>query len=719
MILKVFTTKREIREFLKSRENTFLPKLTTIGELLEKAVVVDGATKVDSDLRKIFLFKALENVDISKIGFKKEFLDFFKNSEFIFSFFNEIFMEGVSIADIMAKDVYAEYEEHLFVLEKLYFEYKNILKQHSLYDKITIEDYRINEGYFEGVEKAEIKLSGYLPKFDLGVLEKLPCDVVVNFRVTPYNRRLVRKMFGEFKDGEYEYDLKNKKILSYKNLPKPAKIKVEHFSKRSEQVGFIFAGIEEFVNEGIKPEEIAVILPDESYSEYIKLLDIHNNLNLAMGESFVKSDIYILLKAVFEYISENSKTAYMKAGEKIEEFLKLETLDEVLEFVLKHASMKERKLLDEEVYRISQIKELKSYPKEEILHFLLKRFENLSFDDVKGGKITVMGVLESRGMSYKGAIIVDFNDEYVPNVSEKDYFLNSAVRKKASLPTRADKESLQKNYYYNIMLNAEKVKISYVKNEEKEPSRFLYELNLPFGENMDEFYSPAIYSVKEPSFYEYSTSFEKPDILTPTKLKTLLECPMKYYFSYVLNIKNDEKKEYFGNSLHNALQYALKTVPSTKEEYFDRIMEYLLKPAGKKEKFEILSQWEDKIKKFVDIDFGHLNGNIVCEAPLKSRKYKSYTLQARADRVIDNRIYDYKTSSKQDYLKNPIQAMFYKYLMPDAEVYYWDLYRVELIKVDVTDKELEKKIDEVELFTKRTQENICEYCDYRFSCLHS
>ncbi|ACM93332.1 conserved hypothetical protein [Nautilia profundicola AmH] len=719
MILKVFSTKREIREFVKNHNNRFLPKLTTIGEFLDKCIIVKNSSLIDNDLKKIYLYKALEKINIEKLGLKKDFLNFFKNSEFVLSFFNEIFLEKRRIEDIELADTYLEYAEHLEVLKNLYYEYKSLLQKDGLYDKTTMDDYEINEKFFKDLSRVEIFLSGYLPKLDLEIIKNIPVEVEINFRVTPFNKTLISKMFGDFKEGEYRFDLHKNNVIEYKPLNTPKNIETEHFSSRINEASFVFASIEEMIQEGIKPENIAVILPDESFSEYLRVLDIHNNLNFAMGDSFVKSDIYILLEAIYKYLSEKDEVSFKKAKEKIKEFEKINDFNEILNFVLKNSNMKDRKLLDEEIYKISRLNELKNFSKEEILHFLLERFKNLTFDDVAGGKVTVMGVLESRGMKYEGAVIVDFNDEYVPNVSDKDYFLNSIIRKNALLPTRKDKESLQKNYYYNILLNAKKVKIAYVKNEEKEPSRFLYELGLSFGENRDEYYSEAVYKISKPNFYEYNERFEKPEILTPTKLKTLLECPMKYYFSYVLNIKNDDEKEYFGSKLHNVLQEVLKQKPRSPEDYYNRIMQKLLSNVSKKEYFEIKSNWDEKIKQFAYRDFEELSDKVYTEVSLPNKKYKNFLLQARADRIIGNKIYDYKTSSKQDYLKDLTQAEFYKYLMPDAEIYFWDINTSQLIKVDPAIKKLEEKIDSIEYITKRAEEkDKCKYCEYKFACLH-
>ncbi len=52
-----------------------------------------------------------------------------------------------------------------------------------------------------------------------------------------------------------------------------------------------------------------------------------------------------------------------------------------------------------------------------------------------------MGVLETRGVSFRGVVIVDFNEGIVPASSSKDMFLNSAVRAFAGLHTRNDREA--------------------------------------------------------------------------------------------------------------------------------------------------------------------------------------------------------------------------------------------------------------------------------------
>lgn len=86
MNFKIFTTSRQIRKWLEDKDNEFLDKFYTLGEFLGKIVVVDGKKFIDEDLRKKYLFEAVKNVDIEKLGIDRNFVNFFSDSSFIFLF---------------------------------------------------------------------------------------------------------------------------------------------------------------------------------------------------------------------------------------------------------------------------------------------------------------------------------------------------------------------------------------------------------------------------------------------------------------------------------------------------------------------------------------------------------------------------------------------------------------------------------------------------------
>ncbi|WP_457562404.1 PD-(D/E)XK nuclease family protein [Caminibacter pacificus] len=717
MILKVLTTKRQIREYIKSFDNQFIPKVVSIGEFLQKAIVVDGKKFIDEDLKRIYLYKAVKDLDIEKLGLNKNFLDFFKNSDLIFGFLNEVYLERVNLDEIDLADTYQEYSEHIALLKEIYVNYKKLLDSEGFVDKITIEDFRINEGFFENIEKIELEVLGYLSKFEREILNKIPINIEVSFEVTKFNKNLINKMFGDFKEGRYIIDYHTKKVLFYEEVDRKIDVEVTHFSKRADQANFVFASIEEFVNDGIKPEKIAVILPDENFSEYLKLFDNANegktNLNFAMGDSFVNSEIYKKLKAIYDYISENDEIAYLKCKDYLEEF---QTSD-IFEFIENNTSEKEKKILDEELYKLKKLNAyLQNHTKQEVLKFILERLSALSFDDVKGGKVTVMGVLESRGADFDAVVIVDFNEEFVPNVNEKDFFLNTSIRRKVNLPTREDKEALQKNYYYTLF-TSKKVKLSYVKNEEKSISRFAYELGIDDGKNGDSYYAEVLYKFSQPKKVGYQEKFELPKVLYPTTLDILLSCPKRYYLSNVLGISNEiEEEEFFGSRFHSIMENIDKLKFSTYLEYYDYIISNLLKDVNKRDYFYIKSVWDDRILEFAKKDFEFLSGNITTEVT-KQRPKNDFILKARYDRIIDNMAFDYKTSTKSQNYEESTQAEFYKYILPNHKIYFWDIYNVKLVEVNPELKNLDEKLSQIKNISFKTEdEKNCRYCEFQFSC---
>jgi len=638
---------------------------------------------------------------------------------------------------VILSDVYLDYEEHLTILKEILKNYKSLLKKDGYVDKFLIEDYRINEGLLEGIEKIEIRLDGYLTKFDVEVLEKISTPKEIYFDVDKFNKSLIEKSLKVAVDEgkSYIYDFKElKEIEKKENNPE---IQVEYFSDRIEEVAFVFAKIKEFVESGIKPEKIAVILPDESFSEILELFDEKENLNFAMGESFTKSNIYIKLKAIYDYLS-GDEEALKKCEDIIEDFEKMD----LIEFIKKYSNDKELKVIDEELFKLNAFKNMFEN-KKEFLYFVLDRLKEKKFDDVYSGKVTCMGVLESRGIEFDGVILIDFNDEFVPNVSDNDLFLNTFIRKMSNLPTRFDKENLQKHYYYQLINNAKKVAISYVKNEENSPSKFLYELNLGLGENADKKYEFFKIS-KEKELAKYDDEIDIIFPIYPTTLKTLMECPKRYYFEKVLKITSPSEDEFFGNIFHEVLDEIDKkgfNFASSKDYYNTLIDKIVSKISDKKLLFEVMVKWDDKLKKFCEMDFELRKGKKSKSEEPKRFVYNGYELGCRIDRIDEDEnevvLIDYKTSKNakknEEYIYE-FQTTFYylwakeKYKNKKIKTLIWDISEAKYIdgkiKVEILDEvlnNLPNKVKEAEDIIRdgeivKKVSNICMYCPYIVAC---
>ena len=307
---------------------------------------------------------------------------------------------------------------------------------------------------------------------------------------------------------------------------------------------------------------------------------------------------------------------------------------------------------------------MKIFTKEELslkewLFLWLKALSKITIDDVRGGMITVMGVLETRGVSFEGVVIVDFNEGIVPATSTKDQFLNSSVRAFANLPTRNDRESLQKQYYKRLMEQAKEVSILYSSSDNKLPSKFLYELGLKNAVSTQSqtnlLYDQPVQLVGEKDpvvehFNAHDTTW------SPSRLKTYLECKRKYYYRYIQKIEAKKEEELNeGAFLHLLLDHLYREKESYESEEemqksIDILLEQLLPYDDAQTAYKKLL-WKEKLKGFVTSQIEHFKADwrvvereVEVQGDIGGLRFKG-----RIDRIdqnaTDTLVLDYKSGS--------------------------------------------------------------------------
>jgi RecB family exonuclease len=209
-----------------------------------------------------------------------------------------------------------------------------------------------------------------------------------------------------------------------------------------------------------------------------------------------------------------------------------------------------------------------------LMSLFLQRLASASLDDVRGGKITVMGVLETRAIDFDAVIIVDFSDANVPRRSDKDMFLNTNIREMANLPTMSDRENLQKHYYEMLINSSKETAISFVASEQSSASKFLKHLGIkPKNVYEESDYAKVLFDkstseIKEEEKIVMDYTF-KGVKLSATKLKTFLTCKRKYYHKYIEHIKQHEipKDMPAEHEIGTAVHEALKELYTKKNSY--------------------------------------------------------------------------------------------------------------------------------------------------------
>jgi len=383
----------------------------------------------------------------------------------------------------------------------------------------------------------------------------------------------------------------------------------------------------------------------------------------------------------------------------------------------------------------------------EWLFLWLDRIKDHTLDDVGGGKVTVMGVLESRGVSFDGVVIVDFNDGKVPSTSNKDRFLNSTVRAYAKLPTKEDRENLQKYYYSQILQNAKRAVVIYQKDDENLPSKFLYELGLDSKVTKYKVPLNILYDLKSnynPKSYEEDIEVEfnaKDFIWSATSLKSFLDCKRKFYYRYIKGIKepiSDELNE--GRELHNILSKVIKPnkVFSSVEELKKEFMIALDSLNGDIELFYKKPLWVNMLEPFFKESIEHFNSGwrvINKEFSLRGN-IAGLEFSGRVDRLDKkdnlNLVIDYKSGSikaanQKDADKvSDFQMNIYARLldMPNTNFAFWELFSGDLTYLDGFESKDEKLLEHIEYIKSLDSlvasrcDNLqnCRYCPYQLLC---
>ncbi|MBI3873450.1 MAG: PD-(D/E)XK nuclease family protein, partial [Arcobacter sp.] len=473
--------------------------MITIGELLSR-VVLPPSNKdfVDKDFRIIYLKVAIEQIDVEKLGLSKQFDKLYSQGDFIFKFFNELNSEFKTIDELNTYDTYGFYAEHLAILKKIYENYVAVLDKNNLCDNITLPlEFSINKDFLSEFPNITIFYEGYFSLFEFKIINKISGLSLLNLHcsMNKFNKKNIElfKGIGLDLDVGFDYilDISNKKIIAkMAYLQNDLKYEVYEVPNRLIQIGMVKNSISKMIQNGISPSSIVLILPDEKFAKYIKSFDSEQYFNFAMGSDIKYSSVYKISHAInnylnidepkyearIEYFNIDKQYLQNEIRPKWKKLLCQDTFFELFDFVSKDETNND---LQKELFELRILLQNLLFGKEMDLKLTLKdgfkifikKLNKITIDDIKSGKITVMGILETRYTKYDGVIVVDFNDNIVPKKSVKDKFISSNVKKYSNLPTSIDRENLQKYYYKKLFDNAKEVYISYVTNKENTISR--------------------------------------------------------------------------------------------------------------------------------------------------------------------------------------------------------------------------------------------------------
>ncbi|MFX4252784.1 PD-(D/E)XK nuclease family protein [Aliarcobacter butzleri] len=751
-----------------------MPFILTIDEFLKKSISLSNLKYCEEEHRVLFLNEAIKNIDIKKLGISDNFTKFLKQSDYIYRFFLELASEKVEIEEIQNVDTYDFYLEHLEILKAIKKKYIEILENNSYVDKINLDKhYEINKNFLDKFQDIELHFEGYFTKVEFEIVEKISqkIDTKIIFYSNSYNQKSL-EVFKNLNinlkiDYKYKIDLTNKIVIDEEEIKSLLEsYEIKGFSSRLNQIAYIKSCIEKSVLNGVNPKDIALVLPDESFVSSIELFDDERYFNYAMGKSIKNKELYQISNAIYLYLSEDeekniSNISYLKIDKEfidknIKPFWNKVTNKELFVSITDFIKQKEKNIeliekYDELLYKlnITLFSNENKILLKDVYKIFLQKLSSITLDDINSGKITVLGLLETRAVPFDTVIICDFNESYIPKISVKDKFLSTRLKQLANLPTQFDRESLQKYYYKRLISSSKNVFISYVNSETNQISRFaneLFEKNIATDTN-DSFYKHILYDNHRISYFDEDivskidlTKF----IWSATSFKNFLECKRRFYLQYILKINEHtislKPKGYeLGDIIHSILEdYYSKDNKNSIEELF-------LKYKSSNPFLTLdLEVWKKKLLNFYEFDKQRLkNREIIMIEKEFNCSFNNINIKGiidRVDKFEDNyEVIDYKTSStlSVDTLKTyeksvDFQLEFYYIALQqlfknsNIKAFYYDLNEC-LLKEEIAIQEklelLSSKFDELkELskneinFSKCEDKSNCLYCAYKIIC---
>ncbi len=770
---------RAIQEEFRNDGNNILPTLMLTNEFEDRCIVVNNGYQVDSMERILLLRQAASFDTFEKLKLNLELVRFFTRSDALFKFFEELARENVSISELNSADTYAQFDEHLEILELLRTRYANILGQKGLTDKAIVPQiYEINRSFVKTFDTIEIYIEGLLSRYEFEIINQISkiTNTVIHFQTSKFTKKMSNR-FSEYgidleNDMSCVIDFTNKKLISATQNIIKLNTKVISTSGRFEQIAIAFEQIEQMVQNGISPENITLILPDENFKDSVELYDKYNNLNFAMGTSYTKSRSYKSLLAIETYMRDKSVVNIFRLtnfGIVLDEIIE-KIQDQKLTISQFFVLIDKLKLLDcpldnmtfekyhnskiyDKYMHMSQIFVSHTLYFTEWLTMWINAVSDISSDDIRGGKVTVMGALETRGAVFDGVVVVDFNDGITPALPSKDMFLNSSVRSIASLPTKSDREDLQKQLYKRVLEQAKSSVVIYATSDNRLPSKFLYELGLnryiETSGDMKILYSERS-SICE-DIDPFVSDFDARKITwSSSRLKIFLECKRKYYYKYIKGIKKTEEEDTNdGTILHKLFELIFETSNSyIDESEFAKVINQTLEKLLNSESAEIKYKkllWQKDLQSFIRNQIKHFKDDWrVVEREINvNGEINGLNFTGKIDRIDQNSmetfVLDYKSGAISNKIKNlesedDFQMSVYYYLLKSK---YQNL-TFGFLPIFNKEKIVGGKIEEVKALEEKNEQlndkleilkstshfaalkcedlNKCKYCDYTLIC---
>ena len=364
------------------------------------------------------------------------------------------------------------------------------------------------------------------------------------------------------------YSLFNSPVFSLLNSVFAIQESYEKHNKSSLHYKSFFGIIEHYLMKNVV----------NSYS--IKQEIVNHNITFVSNKFIQQKDELTPLKFIFEKWNEDNLLSQV-----------FETFDRLIQLIVNSlnfgsnsmeleylfAAQKVIRKVENKLTQKNFIKDLKTL---KFLFFQLFKSENVSFIGEPLSGLQLIGMLETRALDFENIILVSVNEGILPKGNTANSFFPYELKKLYKLPTYKEKEAIYANHFYRLLQRASNVTLLYNSSLTgfggAEKSRYIEQLkeelkgyeNISISEQVvtaeivkEELSTQLIYKDEKvlknlKDLAEYG--------LSPSALLTYLRCPLDFYYSYVVGLREENEVEEdieantFGNIIHKVLEELYK-----------------------------------------------------------------------------------------------------------------------------------------------------------------
>jgi CRISPR/Cas system-associated exonuclease Cas4 (RecB family) len=292
----------------------------------------------------------------------------------------------------------------------------------------------------------------------------------------------------------------------------------------------------------------------------------------------------------------------------------------------------------------------------------------------------ILGFLETRSLNFKNVIMIDLNESVLPKLKIHQPLIPREVMLSLGLDRLEKEEQIQHYHFLRLISGAQKVHLIYQENQSKEKSRFIEQIiwhKQKQKKKLDVFDAPKVafaakvkYPQKRIKKTDAMLRFLRESTYSASRVDTYLNCPLRFYYRYVLGLKEREhlleeiQASQVGSFIHELLEESFRCFQGVKpvidknfkkdffarlEDKFDKELAqrmhsdaFLLKRIINKRMQNFLEQEEKRgVDKIVSLE----------KQETDYIEFSDFSLKFRyiADRIdqIDNKLFiiDYKTGA--------------------------------------------------------------------------